>query len=337
MTKISVILILVCVAILSLLTLAGGTRNAASSEDIRQLAVATPPIVCPSQPAAPPRQPKRWEIKNDSPLERMGNQIPEEHLADKRFYSTRGDAVSRIIKYSHWIGGKPGRKGFFVDDILTGRDYFIAKFFEDPEDFARKYSEAAVRRFDGGFELTEYDIFEDAWNCDMLSVRPNPFYEKVLQVLRHRGKVIWADDHCRLLDVRSSGKGYIILQDMGVEYVSLENGNIVSDLYTKSFNRGFDKGVYMENAEYPIEEGKILTRNIVRIRYKSGYVVHFKVVISPEDFVNDYADIAGDDRQPVKWGFPSVVWHNDVKLPSAGPDHLPAWDIKDDTSREPRY
>ena len=55
------------------------------------------------------------------------------------------------------------------------------------------------------------------------------------------------------------------------------------------------------------------------------------------DFVNNYADIAGDDRQPVKWGFPSVVWHNDVKLPNAGPDHLPAWDIKDDTSREPRY
>ncbi|MBQ9358946.1 MAG: hypothetical protein IJT95_05330, partial [Abditibacteriota bacterium] len=266
MKKISVILILVCVAILSLLTLAGGTRNAASSEDIRQLAVATPPIVGPSQPAAPPREPKWLEIKNNTSLERSGNLIPEEHFADKRFYTNRCDAVSKIIKYSHWVGGKPGSEGFFVPDTVTGRDVFIVRYFEDPEAFAATYKKIGARSFDGGFELTEYDIFEDAKDSDMLSVPPNPYYYKVLQVLRHRGKVIWADDHCRLLDVRSSGKGYIILQDMGVEYVSLENGNIVSDLYTKSFNRGFDKGVYTENAEYPIEEGKILAKNIMRIR-----------------------------------------------------------------------
>ncbi|MBP5274890.1 MAG: hypothetical protein ILO36_08155, partial [Abditibacteriota bacterium] len=105
---------------------------------------------------------------------------------------------------------------------------------------------------------------------------------------------------------------------------------IVTDHYSKAFAVTGHTHVYglRDKPEYPIEEGRLLTENVARIKYKNGSIAHFKIKITKNDFDRDADKLPRSDKAYGSIGFPSVIWRKGEDAGGYGSDHLAAWDLR---------
>ncbi|MBO4548609.1 MAG: hypothetical protein J5758_05265, partial [Abditibacteriota bacterium] len=143
--------------------------------------------------------------KGDLPL------MPREHIPDLRIYDTSGVAFPGLIAYIHTIKPEPKVWDISVPDEIHGVNMFIFRYLKDPGAFAESYETLIEENLGGGYVLKEFDIFEDAKDCEWSSVPVDPERYRALRVLEHNGKTIWASVGSRPLDVQKSGKRYIVL------------------------------------------------------------------------------------------------------------------------------
>ncbi|MBR4749030.1 MAG: hypothetical protein IK083_05615 [Abditibacteriota bacterium] len=265
-----------------------------------------------------------------------GRYLPPEHIPDVRMYYTAPRVFSRLVLYRHFIASRPQITNVSVHKKVNGRDCFITAYFADPKDFGKRYSHRRVK-IKKGFVLTEYDIFDDARGCDaLLAFFVDPETRRYLRVLTHNGTDVWASVGYRPLDVKKSGKRYVILTSGGVEYITLDKGHIISDIYLMRFERFYPESPINDAPKYHIESGQILTDNIVRIKYRNGAVAHYKVALTYDDYQKSFPKESGAENKNVI-GCPSVIWHNGMEFGPKSLDTMPAWDFNDNSSKEPTY
>ncbi len=261
--------------------------------------------------------------------------LPPEHIADIRMYETTAKVFSRLVLCSHMIDSEPRVSSVTIDDKVEGRDCFITAYLADPKDFGKRYSHRS-EIIKNGFVLTEYDIFEDAKDCEHLQAAYDPESYRYLRALTHNGIIIWVSVGERLLDVKKSGKRYVVLTTGGVEYITIDRDHIISDIYSKQFKSAFHRSHINDAPQYIIESGQILTDNIVRIKYRNGAVAHYKVALTYSDYQKSFPKESGAENKYVI-GCPSVIWHNGMEFGPKSLDTMPAWDFNDNSSKEPTY
>ncbi len=283
--------------------------------------------------------------------------IAPEHVPDIRIYETLVCDYPGYREYRNRICYSPGsfypfdpRYGGWVGYCSNKKscdyDHFAWCYLKDPDLFEKEhvYPDAGtMKKYYFGsddfcrpgfvklhdkFTLERYWIAPEARKYENDTFSAIDFYfGDYLEVLKDGEKVIWTSAQRRFLNVDKNVEGYIVLSDYGVDYISFEDGDVVSDFYEKEFV--IDKfDIYS-----PVKKGVMLTDNIARIETKEGGVVHWRIRLSKRDCDKNYRSrVNGDRLSPKVSG--SIIWHNDKY--KANPWQL-SWDFAPDASKEPEY
>ena len=274
--------------------------------------------------------------------------VSKEHIPDVRIYNTAEENYNNYTEYVHTFnyGYVKQRRGLVRGgaemDLPGNADLFSFYFFKyecfaDPEKTAGKYRLLSKTDMGDGLSAETYDIFtavlerdkklaeEDGINIG----RNRPIMP--LEVVKDGNRVIWASNEIRFVGAERRGKGYIIIDDLGVGYLSYKGNTLISEYYRKDFTNSHDYIKYQR--ESPILSGRMLTDNIVRIEYKDGTVTHWKVKLTKEDCDRDLEVYKNGSDPDNQWAPGSVIWQN------GQPQKLTriSWDFNADPKKEPSY
>ena len=273
--------------------------------------------------------------------------VPKEHIPDVRVYNTIEEIYGNYTEYVHTFnygyvdqrrGMVLGKRDMDLGDADIGSQYFFKyECFTDPEKTAGKYRLLSKTDLGGGLSAETYNVGpairerDKKFAADLgVSFRRNrPILP--LEVVRDGNRVIWASSEIRFVAAYRRGNGYIIIDDNGVGYLSYKGNTLISEYYQKYFAGSYNYVKY--NRESPILSGRMLTDNIVRIEYKNGTVIHYKVKLTKEDCDKNLKSHTNGTESENNVACASIIWQNGQpkKLQSI------SWDFNSDPRKEPSY
>ncbi len=269
--------------------------------------------------------------------------VPGVYIPDLRIYHTIEDLYNGYTEYIHPMqyGTRDGAQdGGSVYGGMNpqNKDFFKYECFADPQKTAETYELLGKKDLGGGLSVETYNIRDAVLERDELQSekmggvkigRNTPILP--LEVVKDKGRVIWASSEMRFVSVQRRGKGYIVIDDQGIGFLAYKGNTLISEYYPKYFAGAFS---YIEShSESPILSARMLTDNIVRIEFKNGLITHWKVKLTKEDCDKNLKSDKNGNEFDHQRAEGSVIWHNGKinKL------YFIAWDINTDTSREPKY
>ncbi len=265
---------------------------------------------------------------------------PSRHIPDIRIYRTSVVEYVVYTEYEHKLAYDPEYEHNWVDynDVEVSynytMDHFTRLYLDDAALFSKRHKLVRHKALDDGFSLDVYWIAKEAREYENKTYYfKGEVYLGYLEVLKDGDKTVWVSARRSFLDVKRYGKGYMVLSNGGVDYITYEQGKRVSDYYVKPFNGG--RYPFEAMPEYRPVSGRILTANIVRIEYPSGCVAHWKIKLTKEDCDKNIASREIESPNRFKAGA-SVVWHNGAGNEVGKNYRLPAWDFSE-SPKEPEY
>ncbi|MBP5274551.1 MAG: hypothetical protein ILO36_06415 [Abditibacteriota bacterium] len=280
----------------------------------------------------------------NKPKKTNGISVPREHVPDVRIYSTTQYKFTDYILYSHSINygfDDSSKNGGWIfggnDNSGDAFDHFAFLYLKEPRAFEKEYAFLGKTEQKDGLSLEKYDIKDAVSEYDKRRMpegftigRNHPIMP--LAVLKDGNIPVWASGKFRFLGAEKRGEGYIVIHNKGVEYINPENGIMVSHYYCKTFASDFDFDD--PSIGSPVISAEMLTDNIVRIEYRNGDVIHFRVRLTKEDCDKNLKSKENGSADNDLRAKGCIVWHSkncDKALSSM------AWDLNKDTSAEPSY
>ncbi len=203
-------------------------------------------------------------------------------------------AGAGMIVVDERLDQKPLRRGYYYDCR-----HFLSENHEDIDKLCRTMPGLLKRTVKyGRYEFLEYDAGHLA---DYPINRP-------FSVIKDKGRVIWYASGEKPGDVRLLDDGrYMIATPKSVFYVRVSGKRLVAEKYTG--NRLWKDPWDTHYSLYP-DEVRILTDNVIRLKYPKGSVQHWKVRLSEEDVKKNIAKYREKDGVQPEWFYANrcLLW-----------------------------
>ena len=224
---------------------------------------------------------------------------------------------SQVLCYSPFIAGAkmiivdeclgslfPLRRGYYYDFR-----HFLSENHENIGRLCRNMPGLLKRTVKyGRYEFLEYDAGHLA-DCQM---------NRQFSVIKDKGKVIWYACGEKPGDIRLLDDGrYMIATSGSVFYVRAYGKRLVAEKYASG--RMWSSPWNTIRARYP-DEIRILTDNVIRLKYSNGAVQHWKVRLSEKDVEKNIAKYSDQGGGQPEWFYANkcLLWSNGLRGSSGG-------------------
>ncbi len=255
--------------------------------------------------------------------------VDMKHIPDMKIYDTDILRYRNFTVYRHSVHFG---EGFFHNGGVVNTKFthvppymFVNRFLANRFQFEQNCGLAGKETM-GDFTLEKYNVRGETarYDREQHMGRNGQVYD--LQALYYGGELVWVSADCCVVGAEKTDRGYTVITDEGVCWVTGEHGRLVGDYYIKA-NNIFD-------VRTDIKSGKMVADNVARIEYEDGTVAHWKIRLTFLDCVknlraNKNLRCSGSVKAKA-----SMIWRSrwfEGKTPALG------WDFDYDTSAEPEY